>query len=112
MGLWQGVPGEPKLCPISSRHQLLQPCLLWGAAKSHLRQSFANPRCLRHFREDLCKQLCRQPQGEGKLCWRMAMSRNGGTGPASAPALPERWSCTLGARLHIKDILYLEGEKF
>lgn len=54
----------------------------------------------------MCEYLCRQPEGEGKVCRCMATSRNGGTGPASAPTLTRRCSCTIRACLHIKGILH------
>lgn len=53
----------------------------------------------------MCERLCWQPAGEGEACWCMAISRNGGTGPASALTLT-RCSCTLRAYLHIKSILH------
>lgn len=62
--------------------------------------------CLSHREDASCAQLCQQPEGEGRVCWCMATSRNGGTGPASAPTLTRRCSCTLGVRLHIKGILH------
>lgn len=101
---------ESWLCPTTFPRLQPAPALpalpAWGGeAKPHFLQSLMYQWCPRHFEEGFCARLCQQPAGEGKVCWCVATSRNGGTGPASAPTLT-RCSCTLRACLHIKGILH------
>lgn len=77
-----GAPGSFLRLLQSSLHHLLQTSQPGQMSKDPLSAEFNPP----VVSQTLKGGLCQQPEGEGKVCCCVAMSRNGGTGPASAPA--------------------------